>query len=480
MRKTGSKKIGCPFKLQGLLDSDKNVWRLKVKNQAHNHTPFENLEGHAYARRLSSSDKELVAQMAVADVPKRTIWRTLMKKNPERKVILKDVHNAAQKLNPEKAKGSDPIRHLQTFLVEKHFTYYTRDNDTTNAVEDIFFVHKHSFSMWCAFPHVLMIDATYNTNKYNMPLVQVAGMTSTNQSFAVAHAFISSEKVGNYVWVLEKIKDMLVDCMEPRVIVTDRDFALMNACDQIFPNAYKFLCRFHIQQNIFRNSKKTFTDKQWKEFCHWFSVVCESPTEKLYEYNLTNFQSHLVTDGREREYFFYIYNFTYLLFYIHVHLRSLCLCFSECFEYAYNNWLKPYRQKFVTAWTSRMINFHQTTTNRAEGLHSLLKSYTPGNHRNSLVKIAGLVDFMVDKQYVEIKRKFELSLRKVMNHHKAEPMLRLLLRKVSIHALDLLYLELRRVDNVLDRYGSTCGCQLFTSCGLPCGCRLQRLQREGN
>jgi hypothetical protein len=60
-----------------------------------------------------------------------------------------------------------------------------------------------------------MIDATYKTNNYDLPLVQVVGMTSTNQSFAVAHAFLYSEKIDNYVWVLKKLKGMLVDCMEP-------------------------------------------------------------------------------------------------------------------------------------------------------------------------------------------------------------------------------------------------------------------------
>ena len=99
-----------------------------------------------------------------------------------------------------------------------------------------------------------------------MTFAQVVGMTSTNQSFSVAHAFISIEKVDNYLWVLERIKAMLVDCMEPRVIVTIKDFALMKTCDKIFPNAYKYLCQFLIQQSISRNNRKKFTDKEWKEF----------------------------------------------------------------------------------------------------------------------------------------------------------------------------------------------------------------------
>ena len=88
-----------------------------------------------------------------------------------------------------------------------------------------------------------MIDATYKTNEYKLPFVQVVGVTSTNKSFCIAHAFISKEKTDNFVWVLERLKDLLQKCMDPRVIITDRDLALMNACDIVFPKASKLLCR---------------------------------------------------------------------------------------------------------------------------------------------------------------------------------------------------------------------------------------------
>lgn len=153
--------------------------------------------------------------------------------------------------------------------------------------------------------------------------------------------------------------------------------------------------------------------------------------------------------------------------------------FSETFEYMKNNWLDPYREKFVAAWTNRTLNFHQTTTNRVEGMHALLKSDLP-SHRNSLAKIVRFVNHMVEKQYTEIRRDFELSIRKIMNHHKAQPMLQNLLKKVSLYALDLLVMEIQCVEVSLRRYGTSCGCQLFHSCGLPCACRLEKLERNGN
>ena len=88
-----------------------------------------------------------------------------------------------------------------------------------------------------------MLDATYKTNEYRLPFLQVVGVTSTNKTFCIAHAFIKQEKVGNFEWVLNRLKELLEKCMEPRVIITDRDLALMKALDIVFPEASKLLCR---------------------------------------------------------------------------------------------------------------------------------------------------------------------------------------------------------------------------------------------
>ncbi|MFS7959222.1 putative MULE transposase domain, FHY3/FAR1 family [Helianthus anomalus] len=275
-------------------------------------------------------------------------------------------------------------------------------------------------------------------------------MTSTNKSFTAACAVISAEKSENYLWVLQRIKSMLAGCMEPRVILKDRDFALMNACEQVFPKAHKYLCRFHIQQNINKNSKKKFSDKEWKEFVRTFWTLCESTTEEIYRYNLENLEAQLKEADRE-----------------------------QVFDYLKKSWLDPYREKFVSCWINRTINFHQTTTNRVESMHATLKSHFP-SHRNTLDKLVLYVDHVVDKQYTEIRSSFETSLRKVMTHHKNQPMLAYILRKVSIYAIELLSMELKRKEDGLRAYGANCGCQLFTSCGLPCACRLEKLENKAN
>ncbi|MFQ6631241.1 hypothetical protein Gotur_008631 [Gossypium turneri] len=69
-------------------------------------------------------------------------------------------------------------------------------------------------------------------NKYDLPFVQIVGVTSTNKTFSIAFAFIINEKDENYNWALTCLKLTLEECMYPRVIMSDRELALMNACQQ--------------------------------------------------------------------------------------------------------------------------------------------------------------------------------------------------------------------------------------------------------
>ncbi|XP_035834355.1 uncharacterized protein LOC110884635 [Helianthus annuus] len=148
--------------------------------------------------------------------------------------------------------------------------------------------------MWRAFPHVMMIDATYKTNIYNMPFIQIVGMTPTNKSFIIAHAVVSKERGDNFVWVLERVKALLDECMEPRVILTDRDLALMGACAKVFPDASRLLCRWHIQQNVMKHCKGAFTDDDWKKFMSFWGTLIESPSIPIYDYHLRNMRKRLV------------------------------------------------------------------------------------------------------------------------------------------------------------------------------------------
>ena len=179
-------------------------------------------------------------------------------------------------------------------LKDKHFLIEYSVNDLSNELENIFFIHPKSLDIWRAFPHVLLIDATYKTNKYNMPFVEIVGVTSTNKTFSIAFAFIMNEKEESYNWVLTCLRSTLENCMHPRVIVTDRELALMNTCRRVFPNAARLLCRWHITENIRKNCRTLFDQQaDWDSFREMWTILVDSPTLVCYNKNYEKLQSML-------------------------------------------------------------------------------------------------------------------------------------------------------------------------------------------
>nr|GEV93489.1 RNA-directed DNA polymerase, eukaryota, reverse transcriptase zinc-binding domain protein [Tanacetum cinerariifolium] len=65
---TSTKKTDCPFQLIGQYSSSHGYWTIRVVCDQHNHLPTQNLEGHAYARRLSDDEYRLVEDLTWKNV----------------------------------------------------------------------------------------------------------------------------------------------------------------------------------------------------------------------------------------------------------------------------------------------------------------------------------------------------------------------------------------------------------------------------
>ncbi|KAJ0754861.1 putative transcription factor FAR family [Helianthus annuus] len=208
-------------------------------------------------------------------------------------------------------------------------------------------------------------------------------------------------------WALNCLKSTLDErsMQQPRVIVTDRELALMNACEKVFPNATRLLCRWHVSQSIFRNCKSFFaTDHEWKIFNTMWNALVESQTWTSF---LQNYKQ----------------------------LQSMLIHHQDVLDYLNSTWLNKYKEMFVSVWTNECLHFGNQTTNRAESQHAKLKKFL--NSANcTLDKIVRHIDEVVNSQYTIVKDSFEKS-RTVLMHKHNLPMLKLLhgwkvLNKTSI------------------------------------------------
>ena len=151
---------------------------------------------------------------------------------------------------------------LLSKLSEHKYIEWHRSFDNTNIVKDLFWAHPVSIDLLHAFPCILLMDCTYKCNRYNLPLLQIVGVTSIEMTFPGAFAYLESEREDNYTWALTRLKSVLDDSAMPRVILSDRVLALINAIERVFPNAKHLLCRWHVNKNVIAKCKKLFATKE--------------------------------------------------------------------------------------------------------------------------------------------------------------------------------------------------------------------------
>ncbi|XP_052627015.1 protein FAR1-RELATED SEQUENCE 5-like [Lactuca sativa] len=279
------------------------------------------------------------------------------------------------------------------------------------------------------------MDATYKTNKYNLPFLEIVGVTSTNKTFSIAFAFMHNEKTSNYIWPLTCLKLTINDSFCPRVIVTDRDLALMKACGDVFPQSNHLLCRWHIFNDITKHCRQRIKpQKTWNSFHLKWTKLVESPTLNAYMQNYAD-------------------------------LQTLLFEHADVFDYLYTVWLGKYAERFVSLWTDKHVSFGNSTTNRVESQHAKLKKHLESG-KCDLDKFIRVIEKVVQSQETTIKETFTRCIITYMPRFK-DQIFEVLRKRVSVHAMDKILEELHRSKRFVPT-PENCGCQLRTCFGLPC------------
>ncbi|XP_038707293.1 PKS-NRPS hybrid synthetase CHGG_01239-like [Tripterygium wilfordii] len=212
---TSTQKIDCPFRLKGVKMRTGDDWMVRVVCGTHNHAPATNMEGHSYPDRLSEFETQLTLHLSTKNVKPRDILTSLKKQNPDNVSTIKTVYNARHTFQTAEKAGKTHMQVVMSFLQREGYIFESRTNAVTNEPEDLFFAHPGSLERWHAFPHMLLMDATYKTNRYKMPLFEIVGVTATNMTFCIAFVFLHSEKVFNYSWALRCLHSTMDGCTDP-------------------------------------------------------------------------------------------------------------------------------------------------------------------------------------------------------------------------------------------------------------------------
>jgi len=136
------------------------------------------------------------------------------------------------------------------------------------------------------FGEMVSIDATYNTNKYDMKFVPITGVDSHKRCVILGAGLISNEDVESFVWLFNAYLESSNGC-HPTVIISDQDPAMKVAIQEVFPNTKHRLCMWHIMKKL-REKVSAFL-WQHKEFkkefnaCVWNNYLDREGFEAQWE-----------------------------------------------------------------------------------------------------------------------------------------------------------------------------------------------------
>ena len=223
------------------------------------------------------------------------------------------------------------------------FMRYTADAHA--RIRRLFFAKTISQKVLRLNYEVMLMDCTYKTNTYCMPLCIISGVIALNTTFYIAFCFLSEETTEDYGWLLERLKELyiLLDILDLTVVVTDAETSLIAAIPIVFIGIKYLLCIWHINKNIVVHCKKWYQhDEDWKEFYAAWQTVLYSDTVQKFEENWALMQ-------------FKFEDNTVLLYYL---------------EYKI---IIPYKEKIIRCFTNQIYHFGNMATSRSENQNARLK-----------------------------------------------------------------------------------------------------------
>src|SRR2546421_2850316 len=264
------------------------------------------------------------------------------------------------------------------------FDYRT---DTTGRVTHLFFAHPKSIELLAKYPEVLLLDCTYRTNKFKMPLLNIVGTTCLNKNYHVAFCFLAKEEEEDYVWALKQLQDLLATNASIHVLVTDRELALINACRQIFPEAAWLLCIWHIEKNILTHAAEFFEKGIARDtFIKAWTKVVHSTSIQAYEDNWNEFQNEYSATA------------------------------PGLVQYIKDTWIVLWKRSMIQAYTNKVLHLGNRVTSRVEGAHNTIKSYLQCS-TGDLKAVYDSINLLLANQHASYEA--EIALNKSRSPHTA-------------------------------------------------------------
>ena len=194
-----SAKCGCGYRAQAKQNKISGEWILESLVSEHNHGPLSTLSAAPVYRNSALSDEQSAEIIKLSNTGQSStqIIAYLRQKNPEQTLVATDVSNLVQKSRRQVLDGKTPIQWLLQELQLQGFAHdFHVDGD--GCIDRLFYIHAANLSLLQQNPDVILLDSTYSTNRFKMPMLHIGAVTSDNLNISVDVCFLRNERGSDY------------------------------------------------------------------------------------------------------------------------------------------------------------------------------------------------------------------------------------------------------------------------------------------
>ncbi|XP_012856084.1 PREDICTED: protein FAR-RED ELONGATED HYPOCOTYL 3-like [Erythranthe guttata] len=163
------------------------------------------MSGHGLSA-LNEAESKNIKDLSQSHVPPKKILANLRQNGLGLDAYSKQIYNEKAKLRRLARGDRTVMQHLIGLLEEHNYYKWFRTDETTHAVIDLMWAHTLSVELLSKFPYVILLDSTYKTNQYKLPLLEIVGVTPVGNFFTVGVVFMRHENEDHYTWVWQRLE----------------------------------------------------------------------------------------------------------------------------------------------------------------------------------------------------------------------------------------------------------------------------------
>jgi hypothetical protein len=156
-----------------------------------------------HRRNARKSRPEILYQIQnnrASRIPTKDTLLSLQNQFPNALLTLRDIENVYSEMKKAMNHELSAVQAMISKLGEEfQFHYVLNDHE---RLKRVLFFHNDSLQLLHLFPNSYVLDAAYQTNRFNSSLLDIVGFTTMNSSFIIDQAFLTHEADEDYIWVL--------------------------------------------------------------------------------------------------------------------------------------------------------------------------------------------------------------------------------------------------------------------------------------